>query len=427
MDIRAWAALSIFVGVIVAIASGKVKSTTATLLGASVMALSGLLSGDQIVAAIDHNTVGLLVGMMIVVGILSKCGVFQYIAVKAVKVTSGRGSLILWSISFITVILSAFLDNVTTILLVTPVVLSLCDLIGLKPLPFLMMESFASTIGGTGTLIGDPPNMIIGSIAGLSFNDFIRVMTPVALIVWGSVTLYLERCYRAELSAVNAEATARLNQVDESKLITDRRLMAKALLVIFFVLVAFVLQKQIDVEPSVSALTAAAVLLIITGVDDATIIRDEVGWTTIIYFVSLFVMGGGLRATGVITAMAHGIATLFSGSPLAMALGILWVSGIACVFINSAAFAAIFVYVVAEIASATGMPATPLYWALALGACLGGSGSYLGAAANAVMADLAVKNNVGISFGYFMRIGLRVVLISLVISSAAVYVICKLS
>lgn len=291
MDIRAWAALSIFVGVIVAIASGKVKSTTATLLGASVMALSGLLSGDQIVAAIDHNTVGLLVGMMIVVGILSKCGVFQYIAVKAVKVTGGRGSLILWSISFITVLLSAFLDNVTTILLVTPVVLSLCDLIGLKPLPFLMMESFASTIGGTGTLIGDPPNMIIGSIAGLSFNDFIRVMTPVALIVWGLVTLYMERCYRAELNAVNAEATARLNQVDESKLITDRRLMVKALIVIFFVLVAFVLQKQIAIEPSVSALTAAAVLLIITGIDDATIIRDEVGWTTIIYFVSLFVMG----------------------------------------------------------------------------------------------------------------------------------------
>ena len=314
MDIRAWAALSIFVGVIVAIASGKVKSTTATLLGASVMALSGLLSGDQIVAAIDHNTVGLLVGMMIVVGILSKCGVFQYIAVKAVKVTGGRGSLILWSISFITVLLSAFLDNVTTILLVTPVVLSLCDLIGLKPLPFLMMESFASTIGGTGTLIGDPPNMIIGSIAGLSFNDFIRVMTPVALIVWGLVTLYMERCYRAELNAVNAEATARLNQVDESKLITDRRLMVKALIVIFFVLVAFVLQKQIAIEPSVSALTAAAVLLIITGIDDATIIRDEVGWTTIIYFVSLFVMGGGLRATGVITAMAHGIAAIFSGS-----------------------------------------------------------------------------------------------------------------
>ncbi len=427
MDIRAWSALFIFAGVIILIASGKVKSTTATLLGASIMSITKLVSGPQIVSSIDHNTVGLLVGMMIVVGVLSKCGIFQYIAVKAVKITKGNGILILWSISLITVILSAFLDNVTTILLVTPVVLSLCDLIGLKPLPLLMTEAFASTIGGTGTLIGDPPNMIIGSVAGLSFNDFLRIMTPVALVIWVLVTYFLSRFYRKDLSIVNSDATKRLSEVDEAKLITDKRLMIKSLSVMLAVLVAFVLQRQLQIEPSVSALTAAAVLLIITSVDDSVIIRDEIGWPTIIYFVCLFVMGGGLRETGVISAIARGMTDLFAGNQLLMILGVLWVSGIACIFINSAAFAAIFVYVVSEMAAATGMPPHPLYWALALGTCLGGNGSFLGAAANAVMADLAVKNHIDISFGYFMKVGLRVVLISMCVSSAAVYIIWKLS
>ncbi len=423
MDVRAWCALLIFAGVIILIASGKIRSTTATLLGASLMAITGLVSGDQIVASIDHNTVGLLVGMMIVVGILSKCGLFQYVAVKAVKVTQGRGVLILWSISFITLLLSAFLDNVTTILLVTPVILSLCDLIGLRPLPLLMTESFASTIGGTGTLIGDPPNMIIGSIAGLSFNDFLKVMAPTALVVWILVTFFLSRLYRSELKNVNSDATNRLNDVDETKLITDRPLMFKALTVVFFVLLAFVLQRQFEIEPSVSALTAAAVLLFITGIDDSLIIRDEVGWPTIIYFICLFVMGGGLRETGVITAVARGMTRVFAGRPLLMVLGVLWVSGIACIFINSAAFAAIFVYVVTEMAQATGMSPMPLYWALALGTCLGGNGTFLGAAANAVMAGLAKKNQIDVSFGYFMGVGLRVVLIAMIVSSAAVCLI----
>ena len=423
MDIRAWSALLIFAGVIILIASGKIRSTTATLLGASLMSITGLVSGDQIVASIDHNTVGLLVGMMIVVGILSKCGLFQYVAVKAVKITRGRGVFILWSISLITLLLSALLDNVTTILLVTPVILSLCDLIGLSPLPLLMTESFASTIGGTGTLIGDPPNMIIGSIAGLSFNDFLKVMTPTALAVWILVTLFLSRIYRGELKRVNSDATSRLNDVDETKLITDRPLMYKALTVVFFVLLAFVLQRQLHIEPAVSALTAAAVLLFITGIDDNLIIRDEVGWPTIIYFICLFVMGGGLRETGVISAVAQGMTRLFAGQHLLMALGVLWVSGIACIFINSAAFAAIFVYVVAEMVQATGMSPHPLYWALALGTCLGGNGTFLGAAANAVMAGLARKNQIDISFGYFMGVGLRVVLISMAVSSVAVCLI----
>lgn len=427
MELRAWAALGIFVGVIVLIASGKVKATTATLLGAALMSFGGLVSGEQAVQAIDHDTIGLLVGMMIVVGILSKCGLFQYVAVKAVKVTGGSGPLILWAISLITMLLSAFLDNVTTMLLVTPVVLSLCDLISLEPLPLLLAEVFASNIGGTATLIGDPPNMIVGSVAGFSFNDFLKCAAPVAIVVWFAATWYLCFHFKKQLASVSRDATERLSHVEESRLITDKKLMIKSLVIMFLVLAGFVLQRQLHMEPASIALMAAAILLVISLVDEEMIIMSEVSWPTIIYFVSLFVMAGGLRATGVITAVAHGLISLLSGSQLLMLLGVLWVSGVACIFINNAAFVAIFVYVVAEMASATGMDARPLYWALALGACFGGNGSYLGAAANAVLASLAERNHIHVPFGYFMKLGTQIVLMSLVISSAAVYIIWKVA
>ena len=209
MTIQAWAALAIFLGVIILAASGRMKTATASLFGASVMVASGLLSSEDAVKAIDHNTVGLLVGMMIVVGILSKSGLFQYLAVKAIKVTGGRPILIFWILSLLTAVLSAFLDNVTTVLLVTPVVLSLCELISMNPLPLLLMELFASNIGGTATLIGDPPNMIIASVAGFSFNDFIVILAPVAAVILCATTAYVAFYYKSELKS-DPDAAERL-------------------------------------------------------------------------------------------------------------------------------------------------------------------------------------------------------------------------
>ena len=422
MDLKAWATLLIFVGSLTLIAKGKLKAATATLLGASLMVVTGLISGEEAVASIDHNTIGLLVGMMIIVGILSKSGLFQFMAVKAIKITKGNALLIFWIISLLTAMLSAFLDNVTTVLLVTPVVLSLCDLISMNPMPLLFAELFASNIGGTATLIGDQPNMIIGSVAGFSFNDFIIYAAPVAFLVWAAVTELVAIYYRRDIKS-NPAASARLNDVDESKLIVDRPLMIKSVIIIFFVLLGFILCRMINVEASTIALTAAGALLAVSYVDEGSIIHNDIEWPTLIYFISLFVMGGALRVTGVIDRLAIILTTALAGNPLLMLLGILWISGITCMFVNNIAYTTIFVRVVQAMATAAHIDAAPLFWALAFGACLGGNGTYFGAAANAVVADFAAKEGMPVSFGSFFKLGSRTVLLSLLIASAGLIVI----
>ena len=418
MTIQAWAALAIFLGVIILAASGRMKTATASLFGASVMVASGLLSSEDAVKAIDHNTVGLLVGMMIVVGILSKSGLFQYLAVKAIKVTGGRPILIFWILSLLTAVLSAFLDNVTTVLLVTPVVLSLCELISMNPLPLLLMELFASNIGGTATLIGDPPNMIIASVAGFSFNDFIVILAPVAAVILCATTAYVAFYYKSELKS-DPDAAERLSEVDESKLIVNRPLMIKSVVIIVLVLVGFTTHRIFHLDASVVALTAAGALLAISLLDEGTILHNDVEWPTIIYFLSLFIMAGGLKANGVLEEASKLLTLLFAGNPLLMLMATLWISGLVCAFINNIAFTAIFVHIIGSMGQAAGVAPEPLYWALALGACLGGNGTYFGAAANAVVADFAARESIEIPFAAFSRIGLRIVFISLLISSAA--------
>ncbi len=416
METKAWIALGLFGITILSIARGWLKASTATLLGASMMMLFGLMSGSDASQYIDSNTVGLLVGMMVVVGILSKTGLFQYIAVKAIKVTKGNGVLILLSISLITAVLSAFLDNVTTVLLVSPVVVSLAELIKMNPVPLLLCEVIASNIGGTATLIGDPPNMIIGSKAGFSFNDFIIHLTPVVVVVWVAVMVFLCWLYRKDLTP-DLAATKRLDEVDESRLIKDKGLMIRACSVMVMVLLGFIFHHHLGINASVVALSAAGVLLAMSKLDDGEIIHKEVEWPTIVYFVSLFILVGGLQANGVIVQLAKVLSGFLSVSPTVMIIGVLWISGLSCVFVNNVAFAAMFVHVVGEMARDVGMPPEPLYWALAMGSCFGGNGSYLGAAANAVLADFADRGGIPISFGSFFSVGMKVVLISLTIST----------
>lgn len=424
MTIQAWSAITIFTGTIFLIASGKLKTAAASLLGACLMIILGLIDSSQAVAAIDHNTIGLLVGMMIVVSILSKSGLFQFLAVKAIKLTKGNAILIFWIISVLTAALSAFLDNVTTVLLVTPVVLSLCDLISMNPMPLLLMELFASNIGGTATLIGDPPNMIIASVAKFTFNDFIFVTSPVASIILVAVTAYMARHFRETIKS-DPVASERLKQVDEYKLIINKPLMVKSVVVIAAVLLGFVLHSAIHLEPSVVALTAAGVLLAISFIEEKTIIHEDIEWPTLIYFICLFIMAGGLKETGAIDQIAIHLTSLMAGSELLMIMGILWISGITCMFVNNIAFSAIFAQVIGTMASAAGISPAPLYWALALGACLGGNGTYFGAAANAVAADFAAREGMPISFTYFFKVGLRVVLISLLLASACMLIIAR--
>ena len=424
MTVQAWCAIAIFTGTIFTIASGKLKTAAASLLGACSMIVLGLVESSQAVASIDHNTIGLLVGMMIVVSILSKSGLFQFLAVKAIKLTKGNAVLIFWIISVLTAVLSAFLDNVTTVLLVTPVVLSLCDLISMNPMPLLLMELFASNIGGTATLIGDPPNMIIASVAGFTFNDFIFVTAPVAIIVLAVVTAYMSRYFKDEIKS-DPVASERLKEVDEHKLIINRPLMIKSVIVIAAVLLGFVLHSVIHIEASVVALTAAGVLLAISFIEEKSIIHEDIEWPTLIYFVCLFIMAGGLKATGAIDQIAVCLTSLMAGHEFLMIMGILWISGITCMFVNNIAFSAIFAQIIGTMAAAAGISPAPLYWALALGACLGGNGTYFGAAANAVAADFAAKEGMPISFNSFFKIGVRVVFISLVIASISMLIIAR--
>ena len=269
------------------------------------MMLFRIVSGSEVSSHIDSNTVGLLVGMMVVVGILSKTGIFQYIAVKAIKVTKGNGTLILLSVSLITALLSAFLDNVTTVLLVSPVVVSLAELIKINPLPLLLCEVIASNIGGTATLIGDPPNMIIGSYAGFSFNDFIIHLSPLVVIVWVFVMAFLCWLYRKDLIA-DKEATERLREVNESRLIKDKGLMIRSCIVMAMVLIGFVFHHHIGITASVVALFAAGLLLAMSKLDDGEVIHKEVEWPTIVYFVSLFILVGGLQENGRHTLFCKG-------------------------------------------------------------------------------------------------------------------------
>ncbi|MDO9509297.1 MAG: ArsB/NhaD family transporter [Thermovirgaceae bacterium] len=422
MSFSALAALAVFTATITLIATGKMCRSVAALLGASILMAFSVIPAEKAVSYIDFNTIGLLMGMMIIVGILSRTGVFQYIAVKTVKATGGRVHLTFAAVIFVTALLSAFLDNVTTVLLVSPVVISLVDLIDVNPVPFLMGEAFASNIGGTATLIGDPPNIIIGSFANFSFMDFILNLTPVSLLVLGVICVWLLYHFRAELGGP-APSAERIAQVDEKKLIRDRPLMYRAVAAMSLVLAGFGVHHMLHLPVSVVALLGAALLLAVVPVNGDEVIHKDIEWPTIIFFVSLFIIVGALRETGVITMVSGIFSSIFEGHPLLAVLAVLWFSGLVCSFVNNVAFAATFVFVARDMSLSMQMPAAPLFWALALGACLGGNGTFLGSAANVIVADMAEKSGNRISFRSFMKTGLKVVLISLTVAS--VYVIIR--
>ncbi len=416
MSLHAWISILVFVGAIFTIARGYLTRATATLLGASFLMFAKVIPADVGFGFIDFNTIGLLIGMMIIVGVLSRSGVFQYVAVKTIKFTGGNGFLLFFSIIIVTAILSAFLDNVTTVLLISPIVLSLTDLLGLNPVPFLVSEAFASNIGGAATLIGDPPNIIVGSFAGFSFVDFLINLSPIAIIILLVCGSFLAFVFRKDLK-IQSDRTDRLNAVDETKLIKDPALMKQSLVAMILVLLGFVVHHILHLEASVIALFGAGLLLTIIPVAGPEVIHEDVEWPTLVFFGSLFIMVGALKETGVILNVATLMSRMLVGHKFLAVLAVLWVSGFSCIFINPVAFAAIFVQVVNELALGLGMDSAPLFWALAMGACFGGNGSYLGATANVVLADVAERNGHPLSFAYFVKIGLKVVILSLLICS----------
>lgn len=414
-----WIALAVFVATYGAIATDRIDRTVAALLGAVAVIVLGIVDQEAGFAAVDWNVIFLLAGMMIIAGILRRTGVFGWLAVRTVRTARGDPLAILLLLSAVTAILSAFLDNVTTIVLLAPVTLYIAATLHLTPIPFLVAEVLASNIGGTATLIGDPPNILIGSAAGLDFVDFVVNLGPVSVLVFAAFTVAMAVAFRRRLT-VTPEVRESVLALDESEFISDHRLLRLSLLVLALTVAGFLFATVIHQRPATIALLGATALLLVTRLDPEELFK-EIDWSTLLFFVGLFVVVEGLVATGVIAEIGRRLADATGGDETIATLGLLWVSGIASALVDNIPYTATMIPVVQEL-GARGLSVEPLWWALALGACLGGNATIVGASANVVAANAAARAGHPITFWRFLRIGGVIALMSLVISSAYVWV-----
>lgn len=406
-------AIVVFVVVIGLIISEKVNSAAAALAGAMALVVTGVMSAHKALSYIDFNTIGLLVGMMVLVAIIRQSGLFEYVAIKAAKMVHGDPWKIMIAFILLTAVLSGILDNVTTVLLVGPMTIAIAKMLEINPVPFLMTQILASNVGGTATLIGDPPNIMIGSAANLSFMDFLKNTGVAVVLVIVFMIVMMRFVYKKEIEVEGLD-TSKIMNLDPDKSITDKPLLIKGVVVIILVILGFIFHDQIGMETSVIALTAAAVMLLIGGVNVDNAIQD-VEWTTIAFFMALFVVVGGLTETGVIKQVAAVIIERTAGHPIMMMLILLWASALLSSFLNNIPFIATLIPLVLAL-KADGMDAEPLWWAISLGACLGGNGTMIGASANVVLSDISTKHGYPITFKSYLRVGMPFMLGSVFIS-----------
>ena len=395
------------------IISEKLNRTVVALLGAIAMVVFHILSQEEAFHVIDFNTIGLLVGMMTIVNILKRTGNFQYIAIKTAKLSKGSPWKIMLYFSVVTAVASALLDNVTTILLIAPVTFVITETLGLNPVPFLITEVLTANIGGTATLIGDPPNIMIGGATNLSFMDFLINLGPVVVVIFIVVLLLLKFIYGSQLK-ISEENKAKIAEFDETKTITDPVLLKKSGIVLLGTIIGFAIHQSFGLESATIALLGAGILLLISKVDVEEILT-EVEWPTIFFFMGLFIMVGALEEIGVIEVVANQLISLTHGNVFVTTMLILWVAAIASAFLDNIPFVATMIPLIHSI-GATGMDTTSLWWALALGACLGGNGSVVGATANVIVSGMLHKKGYKLTFGDFLKIGFPLMLISVFIS-----------
>jgi len=394
------------------------------LLGGGVMIASGVLSQQEAIRGIDFNTIALLTGMMILVAIARRSGVFEYLAIWAAQRVHASPAGILFLLAVVTAIISALLDNVTTVLLVAPVTLSIAKRLEVAPFPFLFCEVMASNIGGTATLIGDPPNIMIGSAAGLSFNAFLIHLLPVIVVVMAAQAVATHFLWGRALHARPA-ARAAVMAMDAVSTILDRRLLNYSLIVMALVLLAFVLARAIGLEPGTIALLGAAALMLLDNLEHhreaqterITATYGDIDWITIFFFVGLFIVVHGLEATGAIGALAQSLVNGVGGNLTYAVFVILWASAILSAIVDNIPFVAAMIPLIKAIAPSLGGDAAlpVLWWALSLGACLGGNGTLIGASANLTVAGIAQKNGIGFGFLAYSRIAAPLSVISIVI------------
>lgn len=406
------------------IALEKVPKVTIALLGAGITILLGLVSQTKVldgvlnptyfVQYVDFNVIFLLVSMMIIVSITTRSGVFNYIANNLLKMTKGHPIAILAVLGVFTAVTSAFLDNVTTVILIMPITFFIAKELDIDPIPYLLTEIFASNIGGTATLIGDPPNIIIGSAAGFSFMDFVNNLTVVVAIILIIVLAILAMIFRKKLHA-SEEKMKEVANIDNSNTIKDKALLIRSMIVLGLVILGFVTHDVTHIETCVAAMLGASFLLLFEKPTD--ILRD-VEWNTIFFFIGLFIIIGGVEASGGIKLMAEWILKVTQGSQEAASMLILWASGVISGFIDNIPYTATMSPMLVEIEKAMGADyTTPLWWCLSLGACLGGNMTMIGAAANVIVSETSAKHGHPMFFLRFMKYGVLVVIISLAISS----------
>ena len=407
-------AIVIFLVTMAAIMTEKLHRTVAAVAGALLLILTGVLSVESGFSYVDLNTLGVLIGMMLFVAVVKNSGIFEYIAIKAAKIAKGRPWPLMVLFALITAVLSAFLDNVTTVLLIGPMTLAITSMLRINPIPFFMTQIMASNIGGTATLIGDPPNIMIGSAAGLSFTDFITNTGVAVLFVLAATIVCFYFIYGRKLH-VEPEAMDSILQLDENKAIKDRSLLIKSVVMILLVVFGFVFHSQLHLEFCTIALTAAAVMLLI-GRQDVEEIVAGVEWTTILFFTGLFIVVGGLQETGVIQILANGLMDLTEGHMTLTILLILWVSAIVSSFLDNIPFVATLIPLILTMQS-SGVDVTPLWWAVSLGACLGGNGTLIGASANVVLSGISNRHGFPITFASYFKVGFPLMLVSVAIST----------
>jgi Na+/H+ antiporter NhaD/arsenite permease-like protein len=412
-------AVAVFAIALALIALEWVHRTKVALAGAAVMVIVGVVDEEGAIAAIDWSTLGLLAGMMIIVGLAEPTGVFTYLALRVAQLSKGQPFALVLLLAGVTGLMSAFLDNLTAILLVVPITLLLADLLRVSPLPLVLVEVVASNIGGTATLIGDPPNIMIGTaVPELSFLDFIVNLAPVAVLTLLTVAIGLAHVFRRQL-VVAPERALEIARLDPARDMREARYVKRTLAVMLGTIVAFFLHTLLHVEPAVVALTGATIMLLVAA-DDIERALERVEWATIFFFIGLFVMVGGLEERGVIDRVAEALADATGGSRTAEALAILWGSAAGSALVDNIPFTAAMIPVV-ETLNADGFD-DALWWSLALGACYGGNATLIAAAANVAAAGVLERSNNPISFTRFLVIGLPVTATSLVIATAYVLV-----
>jgi Na+/H+ antiporter NhaD/arsenite permease-like protein len=402
------------------IASDRIDKTLLALAGGVTMILLGIIDQEMAFEAIDFNVIFLLAGMMVLAGILRQTGFFQWIAIRSVKVADGDPIRLLLVLSTVCAVLSAVLDNVTTVVLIAPVTLYIATTLRVSPAPFLIAGILAANIGGSATLIGDPPNILIGSASGLDFGEFLANMAPAAILVYLAVLATVALVFRGRFT-VHAAIREAVLALDEREVITDPRLLRWSLLVIGLTLLAFLLQGPLGYEPATVALAGATVLMLIARLKVDEVLR-EVEWPTLFFFVGLFMLVEGIVHVGIVAGIADWLLEATRGDQAIATIGLLWLSGIASAIIDNIPYTATAIPIVQELGTTGGLEIEPLWWALALGACLGGNATIVGASANVVVANLAGRSGHPIGFGEYFRYGSIVVLESLVICTGYLWV-----